>query len=116
MTVRVNLNTSDFELKLAEHLNDKSKIIAAKIRVDARASTAFKDVTGRLRKSIRSRKSRFEEGGHLVKAGGPGAMQAWLVEHGHGGPAPAPPHPYLRPALVRNIDFARRKFAEKMNG
>jgi len=27
------------------------------------------------------------------------APHAWLVEHGHGGPKPAPPHPYLIPAV-----------------
>ena len=80
--------------------------IADKIKVDAKASTAFVDKSGRLRRSIKRRKSKFDDGGYMVKAGGKGAMQAWLVEHGHAGPTKAsprtPPHPFLRPALNRN--------------
>ena len=36
------------------------------------------------------------------------APHAHLVEYGHGGPRPAPPHPFVRPAYDRNVDEAWR--------
>ena len=114
----IQIDTLAFEQSLQDHLDEKCKEIADQIRKDAKANLGspnpFKDITGRLRRSIKTRKSKFMDGGYMVRAGGKGAMQAWLVEHGHGGPAPAPPHPYLRPALDRNIAFARMKLREKM--
>lgn len=54
---------------------------------------------------------RYGRGAYQVVAGGDGARQAYLVEHGHGGPRPARPHSFLRAALIRtrhqlNIIFA----------
>jgi len=34
------------------------------------------------------------------------AWYARLVEYGHGGPAPAPAHPFVRPAFDRNLEKA----------
>lgn len=113
MTVKVNIDYSDFNVELEKYLDENARDICIQIRKDAKASTAFKDITGNLRKSIKIKKSKFEGGGYLTKAGGKGAMQSWLVEHGHGGPRPAPAHPYLRPALVRNIEYAKKKFGVK---
>ena len=115
MTVTVNIDASEFLQALEEHLDEKCKEICGQIKADAKQTVAFKDITGNLRKSIKIKKSKFEGGGYIVKAGGRGAMQAWLVEHGHGGPRPAPAHPYLKPALDKNIAFAKRKLSEKMN-
>jgi len=116
---RIDINTVSFEQRLQEHLDEKCKEIADKIKVDAKTGTylsakKFKDLSGRLRKSIKTKKSKYDDGGYIVKAGGRGAMQAWLIEHGHGGPRPAPPFPYLGPALRRNIKFAEMKLSEKM--
>ena len=80
----------------------------------ARRSTAFTDRTGRLRASIRvetrpwtyrvqGRRIRVPDGAARLSADFP----ALFVEYGHGGPAPAPPHPFIRPALV---DTRRRQF------
>ena len=114
MTARVELDFTAFNLELEEYLDENAKAICLQIKKDAKASTAFKDgKTGNLRKSIKVRKSKFEGGGYITRAGGRGAMQAWLVERGHGGPHPAPPHPYLRPALHKNIAYAKEKFGVK---
>jgi len=115
----VDIDTKDFEQRLQEHLDEKCKEIADKIKVDAKTGTylsakKFKDLSGRLRKSIKVKKSKYDDGGYIVKAGGRGAMQAWLIEHGHGGPRPAPAFPYLGPALRRNIKFAEMVLKEKM--
>ena len=76
--------------------------IAREIRNTARKSTAFTDRSGRLRKSIRAKayksSSRLPVAAY-VEAGGEGARQAHLVEAGHRGPRPAPPHPFLEPAV-----------------
>jgi len=37
-----------------------------------------------------------------------------LVEHGHGGPRPARHHPFLKPALDKNVSEAIRVFNEGM--
>lgn len=112
MTARVQIDLTKFEETLETYLDDKCRDIAIQIRKDAKKTTAFKDKTGRLRKSIKIKKSKFDDGGYMVRAGGRGAMQAWLVEHGHGGPRLSSPHPYLKPALDRNIKLAEQKFNE----
>ena len=93
------------------HVRNLGLRAAAKLVVtQARSSPAFRDRTGRLRKSIRVRNrsgyiilasGRRQKLGAInarAQAGGRGAFQAHLVEKGHGGPKPAPPHPYLLPA------------------
>jgi hypothetical protein len=111
MTVRVDFNTSNirtFKERLSDYIDDKCSQIAGKIAVDARKTSAFIDRTGGLRKSIRKRKSRFPDGGYIAKAGGPGAMQAWLIEHGGG--RLKRPRPYLRPAFNKAMTTALRDF------
>jgi len=63
-------------------------------RKAARRSAAFADRTGRLRSSLVVRRSR---GRVQLRADAPHAA---LVELGHGGPHPAPPHPFLVPAVM----------------
>ena len=36
------------------------------------------------------------------------------VEFGHGGPAPAPPHPFIRPAFDANMETAYRTLREEL--
>ncbi len=36
------------------------------------------------------------------------------VEFGHGGPAPAPPHPFIRPAFDANMETAYRALREEL--
>ena len=77
---------------------------AAGARVIARTAkktSAFKDRSGRLRKSIVAKKARpfrkgfwFIQAGGKIKSGGY-AGHAYIVEHGHKGAAP---HPFFMPA------------------
>ena len=73
----------------------------------------FTDRSGRLRRSIRTRRIRAIYGGRRYKAGraavyagAAGARQAHLVEEGHGGPRPARPYPYLQRALMESSCLA----------
>ena len=84
--------------------------VAAAVERDARASTAFKDKTGMLRKNIRRKKSKYKDGGWIVKANAP---HAHLIEFGHGGINPAPAHPFLRPARDKNISYMRKIMGAK---
>lgn len=121
--VTFEMYTEGFEKELEEYLNEQAGKIANSIKKDAKATAAFIDKSGRLRQSIKRKKSKFDDGGYMVKAGGSGAMQAWLVEHGHGpgqdgkmgwyhGDVPA--HPFLKPALDKNIQTALATFNEGM--
>ena len=108
--------------RLAEY-----EIIAKQVQDDAKASTAFKDYKGtsresqwskdhwgdnarRLRKGIKAKKSKYDGGGWIVLSTAP---HSHLVEYGHGGPRPAPPHPFLRPALDKNINAARKQLEQR---
>lgn len=102
---QVEFDFSEIEQQIAEHINENAEAIAKDIARDARASVNVK--TGNLKKSIRAKKSKFEDGGWIVISTAP---HAHLVEYGHGGKSPAPPHPFLRPALDKNISNAREKF------
>jgi HK97 gp10 family phage protein len=126
-SLTVTLDLGDFDIEIQRFINDNAETIAKQIATDARASTAFKDYKGtaresnwskktwgpkarKLRKSIRAKKSKFDAGGWIVQATAP---HAWLVEFGHGGPKPAPAHPYLKPALDKNINAAIREFGAR---
>lgn len=41
------------------------------------------------------------------------AKYAHLVEFGHGGPRPAPPHPFMRPAFAAKVNAAKRAFTKQ---
>ena len=75
------------------------------------ASTDPKIITDTLHSSIHTGKVRRKSDGvkritigvhHSEK----GAFYANPVEHGHGGPAPAPAHPFVRPAFDTRADEA----------
>lgn len=98
------------------------KDIAVHVRDEAKRTSAFADKTGNLRKSIGMRKSKFIDGGYIVKASGRNRLEgaegargfhAWLVEFGHvkvlwgkrtGGRVP--PRPFMRPALEKGKAYA----------
>ena len=103
--VVVKFDFKKLDQLVAEHINDNAEQIAKQIAKDARTSVNIK--TGNLRKGIRARKSKFDDGGWIVISKAP---HSWIVEHGHGGPKPAPPHAFLRPALDNNIQAARDLF------
>ena len=70
----------------------------------ANASSDPKIITGDLHDSIKTHgiKKRREGGRRItigVKHSEKGAYYANPVEYGHGGPAPAPAHPFVRPAF-----------------
>jgi len=79
--------------------------------------------TGRLKDAIKAGKVQKRGGSYFIKLGvidGKTAPHAHLVEHGHGGPHPAPPHPFLRPAFDEAKDegyaLMRDTLADEMRG
>ena len=75
------------------------------------ASTDPKIITDTLHSSIHTGrvKQRRERGKQIsigVHHSESGAYYANPVEYGHGGPAPAPPHPFVRPAFDAKKDEA----------
>ena len=106
--MRIELDFSEIEQKIAEHINENAETIAKQVASDAKSSVNV--VTGNLKRGIRAKKSKYDGGGWIVLSTAP---HSHLVEYGHGGAGPAPPHPYLRPALDKNIDDARRLFGAK---
>ena len=102
---------------MARRVQGDGLLAAARVVRDE-AKNLVPVLTGQLRSSIRVRrraqtvetftgKRRIPGGAARVQAGGAGARQALLVEYGHGGPHPAPPHPYLEPAIsgTRSLQF-----------
>ena len=80
-------------------------------QMKANASSNPKIITGALHRSIeigKVRKRRY--GGKSVTIGihhsAEGAYYANPVEYGHGGSAPAPAHPFVRPAYDTRVDEA----------
>lgn len=50
-----------------------------------------------------------------VHSGDGGARYANPVEHGHGGPHPAPPHPFVRPAFDAKAEEAYEEMKKLLN-
>jgi len=90
--------------------------VATLVETSAQTTAAFIDRTGNLRKSIAKQKSKFSDGGYIVKASGGNkkkGFHAHLVEFGHNQVPPGnlpggrvPPHPFLRPALEEGYRHA----------
>ena len=83
------------------------------------ASTDPKRRTGRLLGSIRiGRVVRRRNGGYRVTVGvhraDGGAAYSNPVEFGHGGPRPAPPHPFVRPAFDAAADESYERIKEQL--
>ena len=84
----------------------------------------FTDRKGRLRGSLRTRKRRNfgrRTGKSAISvayaiAGNKRAHYGLFVHEGHGGPRPAPPHPFLDTALSLNRQKVFTTFAEHMAG
>ena len=77
----------------------------------ANASSDPKIITGALHDSIHTGKVKKRRmGGKAITIGvhhkEKGAYYANPVEAGHGGPAPAPTHPFVRPAFDTRVDEA----------
>lgn len=77
----------------------------------ANASNDPRIITGDLHDSIHTGKVKKRRmGGKAITIGvhysEKGAFYANPVEHGHGGPAPAPAHPFVRPAFDTRADEA----------
>lgn len=74
------------------------------------ASTDPAIITGDLHDSIHTGSVRGGKRGKRITIGvhhsERGAYYANAVEFGHGGPAPAPPHPFIRPAYDTTADEA----------
>lgn len=83
------------------------------------ASTNPVPRSGLLRSSIKvGRITRKRETAHVtvgVHSGEGGAQYANPVEHGHGGPHPAPPHPFVRPAFAAKAEEAYEEMKKLLN-
>ena len=79
-------------------------------QMKANASSNPQIITGALHRSIRIGKVRKRRtSGRSITIGvhrQEKAFYATPVEYGHGGPAPAPPHPFIRPAYDTRQDEA----------
>ena len=99
---------------MAEALSDDGPVINKALKAGAvpieeqmiqNATTDPKVITGDLRSSIHTHGIKQKRGGSGkqitigVKHSEKGAFYSEPVEYGHGGPAPAPMHPFVRPAF-----------------
>jgi len=103
--------------------------VASVVFEDAKQTAAFIDKTGNLRASIAKRKSKFINGGYIIKASGRGkgskgeagkGFHAHLIEFGHvkvlwgkrTGERVAP-RPFMRPALTKGWTHALQLFRQR---
>ena len=99
---------------MAEALSNDGPVINKALKAGAvpieeqmiqNATTDPKVITGDLRSSIHTHGIKQKRGGSGkqitigVKHSEKGAFYSEPVEYGHGGPAPAPMHPFVRPAF-----------------
>lgn len=126
--VSVSVTEQDFISQLAgnqEAVDAFLKSVAVDVRENAKRSSDFIDKTGNLRRSIGMRKSKYVNGGYIVKASGRNRLEgatgakgfhAWLVEFGHekvlwgkrtGGRVP--PRPFMRNAVKKAESVAASK-------
>ena len=77
-------------------------------QMKANASSNPKIITGALFRSIKVGRAKKRKSGRSITIGvhhsEEGAYYANAVEWGHGGPAPAPAHPFVRPAYDTKSD------------
>ena len=77
-------------------------------QMKANASSNPKIITGALFRSIKVGRAKRRKTGRSITIGvhhsAEGAFYANAVEWGHGGPAPAPAHPFVRPAYDAKAD------------
>lgn len=105
-------NIEGFDVQFREVIdavNANLEQVAEYVFNDAKNTSEFIDRTKKLRKSIKLRKSKYQDGGWIIVAKNPG----WLVEYGHiqipPGDLPGrrvPPHPFMRPAKEKGIRYA----------
>ena len=83
------------------------------------ASTDPHPRSGLLRDSLKVRGGSHKRGTARVTvgvhSGEAGARYANPVEHGHGGPHPAPPHPFVRPAFDAKAEEAYENMKKLLN-
>lgn len=107
---------------VTDAINSNLEEVAHFVQKEAKSTAAFKDKSGRLRRSIKLKKSKFEDGGYIIVATGKNeetGVHAHLVEFGHikmlfgkiTGER-VPPRPFMRPALEKGIEKAVALFRE----
>ena len=83
------------------------------------AGTDPRPRSGHLRDSLNIRSGSRKRGTARVTvgvhSGEAGARYANPVEHGHGGPHPAPPHPFVRPAFDAKAEEAYEEMKKLLN-
>ena len=88
-------------------------------QMPANASSDPKIITGALHGSIHTSNVKGGVNGKRVTIGvhvkEQSAYYSNPVEFGHGGPAPAPPHPFVRPAFDAKVDQAYAEMKRVLN-
>lgn len=94
-----------------------AKPIEEKMKANASSDPAI--ITGALHGSIHTSNVKGGAGGKRVTIGVHVSEQAAYysnpVEFGHGGPGPAPPHPFVRPAFDAKADEAYREMKQVLD-
>ena len=140
----VHIDTKKFSVELGKWINDRAREIAMQIAKDARRWGKQHKLSGNYSKGIRVKKSKFEDGGYIVKATAP---HSFLIEFGTKGNRvatskaektepggtwtfknprtgeywtvqkvdPMPALAPLRTALKNNIEYARQQFLTKQH-
>ena len=105
LSERVSNEGMNRALKAGAKIVFKEMRRQARIDPKRRTGNLYKSIkTGKVLKTVRHTQyatEKYIKIGTKEEALGGYAPHAHLVEYGHGGPAPAPPHPFVRPAFDR---------------
>jgi len=104
---------------MKEVSKEKTKLLLKEARVvrDRIKSKAPKGPTGNLKKAVYAKAYAETTSSPAVAFAGirpKKAPHAHLVEYGHGGPHPAPPHPFFRPALDEVMPKIKEDIAKEL--
>ena len=107
--VTVDIPIEDIRAGVRAEIDSALGTVAAQVYEKAKATTAFRDKTGKLRRSIWIYRSKYENGGYVIYVKAP---HSHLVEFGHVQVAKdgktvlkhVPGKHFLRKALRRKVD------------
>lgn len=120
MTIEIDISAFEEAVDKADDvdraLRSKSfeQVLRKSVAPTVRAAKRFAPVeSGTLKRALRAKIIQYEDAWvAIVEPRRPPAFHRHLVEFGHGGPSPAPAHPYMQPAILATRSQVQQEFEQ----